>query len=179
MIPATLARMIAQQPGSTWHRMLTDPAGQCVEVSTTSYRPTQSIWNDVVARWSTCYRPGCDRPAAGVELDHRVPWPAGATSNTNLQPACGPDHTAKHTTGFAVTTGPGSGDITLHTRADFRHPVRPNDQPLGSDPLPDDLLGFQHTATELRDALTYLTELRRQLATGPLPILDELLEGAA
>jgi hypothetical protein len=36
VLPATLARMIAQKPGSTWHRMLTDEAGHCVEVSTRS-----------------------------------------------------------------------------------------------------------------------------------------------
>lgn len=179
VVPATLARLIAQQPGSTWHRMLTDPAGGCVEVSTTSYRPTASIWNDVVARWSTCFRPGCDRAAAESELDHRVPWPAGATSNTNLQPACGRDHTAKHTPGFGVGTEPGSGDTTLRTRAGFRHPVRPADQPVGSNRLPDDLFEFQHTATELHDALTHLTDIRRSLAAGPLPIVEELLGGVA
>jgi hypothetical protein len=179
VVPATLARMIAQQPGSTWHRMLTDPAGKCVEVSTTSYQPTASIWNDVVARWSTCFRPGCDRPAAESELDHRVPWPGSATSNTNLQPACGGDHTAKHTRGFGVSTGPAPGDIMFRTRAGFRRPVRPADQPVGTNPVPDDLFGFQHSATEIRDALTYLTGLRHALVTGPLPVVDEFFEDVA
>jgi hypothetical protein len=43
VIPAGLARVIAQTPGSTWHRMLTDPAGRMVELSTSSYsRPRRS-----------------------------------------------------------------------------------------------------------------------------------------
>lgn len=39
-LPASLARQLARQPDPTWHRMLTDPAGRCVELSTESYRPT-------------------------------------------------------------------------------------------------------------------------------------------
>ena len=34
VVPAGLARLIAQTPGATWHRMLTDPAGHMVELST-------------------------------------------------------------------------------------------------------------------------------------------------
>lgn len=99
----------------------------------------------------------------------------GATSNTNLQPACGTDHTAS----FKVSSEPGSGDITFSTRAGFRHPVRPAEPPVGSDPIPDDLFDFQHTVTELRGALAYLTGIRRSLARGPLPLVEEGFEGAA
>jgi hypothetical protein len=47
-VPASLARLIAQQPGSTWYRMLTDPAGRLVELSTRSYQPTAPIWREVL-----------------------------------------------------------------------------------------------------------------------------------
>ena len=53
VIPATLARMIATRPDATWHRLLTDPAGQCLERSTTSYQPTAPIWAEVLARYHT------------------------------------------------------------------------------------------------------------------------------
>lgn len=42
-LPAGLVRAIAEQPDSTWYRMLTDPARECVELSTTSYKPTGPI----------------------------------------------------------------------------------------------------------------------------------------
>ena len=100
VVPATLARMIARQPGSTWHRMLTDEAGRCVEVSTRSYSPTHAIWNDVVARWWTCFRAGCDRPATDCQLDHRVPFPRPGrpATATCSRPASG-------TTGPSTPTG--------------------------------------------------------------------------
>ncbi len=50
-MPAGLARAIAADPDATWYRMLTDPAGRMVELSTTSYRPTAPIWRYVVADW--------------------------------------------------------------------------------------------------------------------------------
>ena len=109
VVPATLARMIAQQPGSTWHRMLTDEAGRCVEVSTspTPPPPRSGTTSSPVGR--TCFRAGCDRPAADCQLDHRVPFPAGPTSNRNLQPACERDHKAKHADGFGMGATPRAG----------------------------------------------------------------------
>jgi hypothetical protein len=158
--------------------MLTDPAGDCVEVSTTSYRPTRTIWNDVIARYATCFRAGCDRPAADCELDHKVPWPQGVTSNRNLWPGCGRDHTAKHTPGYRITTDPDTGDAAFHTRAGFTHPTGRATQPTGANAVPDDLFGFPYTATEIRDALTYLAGLHHLDRTGPLAP-DELCDDAA
>ena len=172
VVPATLARMIARQPGSTWHRMLTDEAGRCVEVSTTSYSPTPTIWNDVVARWSTCFRAGCDRPAADCQLDHRVPFPAGPTSNRNLQPACERDHKAKHADGFGLGRDP-QGRTTLRTRAGFQHLTTDTRHPVGTSAVPEDLFGFQYTATEIVDALTHLAALQHAHRAGPRSTLVE------
>lgn len=132
VIPASLARVIAQRPGATWHRMLTDPRGQTTELSTRSYQPTAPIWRHVVAEQVTCFRPGCDRPATGCELDHRVPWPLGATSLSNLWPACKADHKAKHTPGFSVAMT-ASGQFALNTPAGFSHAIDPAEHPASTE----------------------------------------------
>ncbi len=87
-LPASLVRHVAADPTSTWHRMLTDPARGCVELSTHTYRPTGAIWREVVAAQPTCFAPTCDRPATECDLDHELPWPEGPTSTVNLGPGC-------------------------------------------------------------------------------------------
>lgn len=178
VIPAGLARMIATQPGSTWHRMLTDPAGQVVELSTKSYRPTGPIWRRVVAEHSTCFRGGCDRPSTVSELDHRIAWPQGATSAVNLWPGCGVDHRAKHTPGFGIEAD-GRGGYVLRTRAGFRHRIPRTTQPWDTEFAEVDLAeGIQLSATEFVDTLM---ALRRAEADRPLDIAgiweEDPLEG--
>ena len=96
MIPAELARAIATREGATWYRMLTDPAGDLIALSTHSYQPTSTIWRYVVAEQPTCAHPACDWPSTECELDHDIEWPRGATSTDNLQPLCRRHHKAKH-----------------------------------------------------------------------------------
>lgn len=114
-VPAELARAIATQPGSTWYRMLTDPAGRFAGLSTDSYTPTAAIWRWVVARDPECVYPGCNRPATVVELDHRTEYPDGSTSTANLQPLCRKHHKVKHSKGFTVTREP-DGSYIWRTR---------------------------------------------------------------
>lgn len=154
VVPASLARMIADEPGSTWHRMLTDEVGHLVELSTQSYQPTGPIWRRVVAEQSTCFRPGCDAPSTEADLDHRVAWPFGATDTANLWPGCRTDHRTKHAPGFSVEQAD-DGSYALRTAAGFRHPI-----PVASHPVSDDFSwpevdadGFQFGATELRQTL--------------------------
>jgi hypothetical protein len=157
VIPAGLARMIADRPGSTWHRMLTDPAGRMVELSTRSYRPTRSIWSWVVADHGACFRPGCDTPATESELDHRVAWPDGPTDTKNLWPGCGSDHKAKHAPGFGIEQTP-DGAYCLRTPAGFRHRIDRAKHPANDtfDDVPEE---FQFSATELLEAIAQLREL--------------------
>jgi len=157
VIPAGLARRIAAEPSSTWYRMLTDPAGQLVALSTRSYAPTAPIWRQVVAEQTSCYRPNCDRPATGCELDHATAWPHGPTSTTNLQPACKSDHKAKHAPGFTVEQTE-SGSLVLTTAAGFEHPAHPAEQPVSSHwpEVPE----IQFTATELVLALREIQDRR-------------------
>ena len=154
VVPAAVARMIAHEPGGTWHRMLTDEAGHLLELSTRSYQPTGPIWRHVVAEHSTCFRPGCDAPSTEGDLDHRVAWPFGPTDTENLWPGCRTDHRTKHAPGFSVEQTE-NGRYVLRTAAGFRHPI-----PVASHPVSDDFSwpevdadGFQFGATELRQAL--------------------------
>jgi hypothetical protein len=52
------------------------------------YRPSAGLtqflrWRDLTCRW-----PGCDRPAGACDVDHTVPWPAGATHASDLKHYC-------------------------------------------------------------------------------------------
>lgn len=114
-IPAELARLLAVHREATWWRLLTDPAGQFVELSTSSYAPTEPIARWTVARDRTCVWPGCSRPASLCELDHRLPFPEGATCTSNLQPLCRRHHQVKHSDGFAVVHND-DGSYTWGTR---------------------------------------------------------------
>jgi hypothetical protein len=161
VIPAGLCRMIAQHPESTWRRMLTDPAGRMVELSTTSYQPTAAIWSWVVAEYGSCFRPGCETPAAEAELDHRVRWPEGPTDTTNVWPGCKSDHKAKHAPGFSIVQTR-DGGYALRTPAGFQHPIERTEHPASDRldvPTPDRPDGFQFSATELADAISYLREV--------------------
>lgn len=103
--------------------MLTDPIGQMVGLSTTSYQPTKAIWTQVVAEHTTCFRSACDTPSTASELDHRERWPFGRTTPENIWPGCKGDHKAKHAPGFSVEQDE-SGSFVLVTPAEFSHPDR-------------------------------------------------------
>lgn len=122
-IPADLARQLALHPEATWWRLLTDPAGRFLELSTTSYAPTGPIARWTVARDRTCVWPGCSRPASVCELDHRRPFPAGTTCTCNLQPLCRRHHQVKHSDGFDVVHNEdGSYTWTSRFRSSFTTP---------------------------------------------------------
>lgn len=132
-VPAEVARHIAQQPGSTWYRMLTDDRGHFRELSTASYQPTDPIWRTVVTRDHTCVWPSCARPAVGCELDHRVPHPEGATCCHNLAPLCRRHHRVKHADGYGVRrNADGSHTWTTRHGSALENPA--SEQPVESWP---------------------------------------------
>ncbi len=153
VVPASLARTIAQTPGSTWHRILTDPVGSAVEISTTRYPPTRAIWEQVMATSRTCFRAGCDKPATECDVDHRIRWPEGPTTASNLWAACRTDHRAKHSPGFSVDA------TTLSTPAGFDYTIPATEHPAEQswDETPGQI---QFSVTELREALAHLAEER-------------------
>ncbi len=130
-LPADVVRRIADDPGSTWYRMLTDEAGELVHLSTKSYSPTPPIVRAVTGRDRTCVWVGCSRPATQCQLDHRVPHPEGATCVCNLWPLCARHHKAKHSDAFTLTLD--GETITVTSRRGTKLTGPRNRQPV--DPL--------------------------------------------
>src|SRR5882724_9866338 len=102
-IPAEVARDLAADPSSVWHRLITDPVGeQLLDYGTGTYRPPAGLDRFVRARDKTCVHPGCRRSARRCHLDHTIPYPQGPTSAGNLKPRCARHHLFKHLTGVVV-----------------------------------------------------------------------------
>jgi hypothetical protein len=57
-------------------------------------------------RAMTCSFPGCNRPAHRCDLDHLIPWPAGATHPGNLAPLCRLHHLIKTFCGWTPHAQP-------------------------------------------------------------------------
>lgn len=74
--------------------------------ATPNYRPGIALSRWVRARDRHCRFPGCRRPAANCDLDHLVPFPAGATSDANLACLCRRHHRLKTHTGWKVQRHP-------------------------------------------------------------------------
>jgi hypothetical protein len=141
-IPADLGRRIATTPGATlrhWivdaHGHLTDhqhpdpsptsPAGERVD----TYQPSARIARHVITRDQHCVHPGCRRKATTCHLDHRIPYPAGATSTDNLQPLCKRHHDLKHHSRWRVDKNDnGTYDWTSPTNHKYRY--RPPELPV-------------------------------------------------
>nr|WP_246400908.1 HNH endonuclease signature motif containing protein [Jiangella mangrovi] len=103
-IPAATARRIAAD--ATLRRLLTDPAdGRLLEYGRTTYAPPADLAAHVVARDRTCRFPTCHRPATEAEIDHRVPWAAGGTTDpANTWALHGGHHKAKTWHGYRIVT---------------------------------------------------------------------------
>jgi hypothetical protein len=96
------ARKLVAEP--RWRRLLTDPAtGAAAELSTESYKPTAALAEFVRARDRHCVFPGCLRPAASCDIDHRMPYPNGTTSAENLNCLCRHHHRLKQQPGWTLT----------------------------------------------------------------------------
>lgn len=91
------ARDVALRPGSTFYRLLTDPAdGRVVERSITRYAPDADMRRQILAADVYGRGPGCRRPARACELDHEQPWDdGGPTTETNLNAKSLLDHFRK------------------------------------------------------------------------------------
>jgi hypothetical protein len=86
--PALLAELIAL--GATV-RFVTDPAAEAEP----RYRPSAKLAEYIRIRDLTCRFPGCDRPAYTADIDHTMPWPAGATHPADLKCYCRIHHLLK------------------------------------------------------------------------------------
>ena len=72
------------------------------------YTPSRKLKHLIRARTARCCAPGCGAQAITGEIDHTVPYPAGATCEHNLSPPCQRHHHAKHAPGWKLEqTEPG------------------------------------------------------------------------
>jgi hypothetical protein len=107
-VAAALARQIAADAArdapstTTWRCMVTDDEhGTVVGIG----RPIVTPEHDAPLRVAAlvraaegmCVFPGCSVPARRCDLDHRRPFPDGATCSCNLQPLCRGHHRLKTT----------------------------------------------------------------------------------
>jgi hypothetical protein len=130
-VTAEVARRIAAD--GTWRRLLTDPrTGRFDELSLDTYEPPQDLVDHVIGRDRTCRGFGCRTPAAGCDLDHRVPHPRGPTSAGNLDPHCRSHHRVKtHTDTTLTSDGAGGLHVRLPSGHSYHHPAEPSlDDPL-------------------------------------------------
>jgi hypothetical protein len=66
------------------------------------YTPSRKLKHLIRARTARCSAPGCGARAITSEIDHTVPYPAGATCEGNLGPLCKRHHHAKHAPGWKL-----------------------------------------------------------------------------
>ncbi len=99
VIPAVLLSDLAAR-GAT---VKTVTAPQVPAGGQSQYRPSAALDRYVRIRDITCMHPGCDQPAVDADLDHTIPWPAGATHPGNLTPKCRKHHLVK--TFYSGATG--------------------------------------------------------------------------
>jgi hypothetical protein len=140
-ITAGTARRIAAE--GTWRRLLTDPVtGELVAMGSERYDPPDDMREAVVTRDQMCRGLGCRRAADRCDLDHRVPWPPGATEPANLDSLCRSHHRLKTLTGTTVRTGGAGGlSVTLPSGRRYDRPPGPVlDHPalVGGGPAPPD-----------------------------------------
>ncbi|HEY2273277.1 MAG TPA: HNH endonuclease signature motif containing protein, partial [Jatrophihabitantaceae bacterium] len=143
-IPASVARKLAGDPNSTWHRLVHDEVGDLIDYGRAVYQPPQDLVDFVTARDHTCRGPGCNRDSRSCELDHVRDWAnGGATSHDNLGPECGRHHHLKHDCGWNVERNP-DGTYTWTSPTGQTYDKPPDELPkdttletqLGDDPPP-------------------------------------------
>jgi hypothetical protein len=126
VITDSQARALAAHD-ATWRRLLTDPhSGMLTDFGRHTYVPPVALADFVRARDQYCVFPGCNVPATKCDLDHRVPFPTGATSADNLAAICRHHHRMKHRAGW-----------TVRRRADGTHIwISPQEREYLNPPIP-------------------------------------------
>jgi hypothetical protein len=105
-LDAALVRVLADQPGTVLHRLVTEPVtGRVLAVDPARYRPTSGVDRFVRLRDAVCRWPGCTRSARTCDLDHIVPWPDGPTTADNLIALCRGHHRLKTLGRFSISVG--------------------------------------------------------------------------
>ncbi|MEU6645105.1 DUF222 domain-containing protein [Saccharomonospora sp. NPDC046836] len=133
-LPAGIARQIADEPSSTWQRIVTDPlTGTPVDVGRQRYRPPAVTDEFVRVRDRECRFPSCHRPAHFGDNDHHTPWQQrGRTSPSNLVNYCRRHHRLKDRPGWTYRLYPTTGAATVTTPTGYTYTSSP--EPLHDPP---------------------------------------------
>lgn len=130
--PDTARDLAAKCPSSV--RVLTHPeTGAVLSVGRDRYQIPADLRRLLQLRDGTCRFPGCNRQAAGCDIDHSSNWGyGGETEHINLAHLCKSDHTLKHGAGWkAEQAKDGSGRIIWVTPTGHRYETEP-DTPVAS-----------------------------------------------
>ena len=77
------------------------------EITTSSYEPTDRQKEQAWLIHPTCVFPHCTRRSRGIDTDHIVEWPTGASTSSNFAPLCRGHHRTKTHSAWTYTrTGP-------------------------------------------------------------------------
>jgi hypothetical protein len=108
-IPNTAIAELITEHDTTWRRIITDPIGKVLEVSTRRH-PGADLTRHIRLRDQTCRYPGCHRAAISCELDHTTPHSQGGTTSApNLGCLCPAHHKLKDQPGWHLRqTRPGT-----------------------------------------------------------------------
>jgi hypothetical protein len=119
---------------ATWRRLLTDPhSGMLTDYGRQTYTPPAALADFVRARDQYCVFPGCNVPATKCDLDHRVPFPTGATSADNLAAICRHHHRMKHRAGWTVRRRTDGAHIWINPQErEYLNPPIPLAQPAAT-----------------------------------------------
>ncbi|MBT2518343.1 DUF222 domain-containing protein [Streptomyces sp. ISL-90] len=131
----TACRLAAKAPSFT--RLLTHPvSGTVLDVDRTSYRPPADHKRWLEVRDGSCRFPGCNRRAAGCDVDHSVDWQyEGRTAFDNLAHLCRLHHHLKHESSWSVRHESG-GVLEWTSPAGRRHLSHPKRRiPVGTDSI--------------------------------------------
>lgn len=104
-LPAEAVRELAFAPAAQhrWYRAVTrqgpaamaDADADILSISYTGRFAPRRLRDALLFRDGTCRAPGCTVSAERCDLDHRVPWPTGPTTASNLMALCRRHHRMK------------------------------------------------------------------------------------
>ncbi|QFG69426.1 HNH endonuclease [Ornithinimicrobium pratense] len=123
------ARELVLLPGTTLHRLLTDPAdGRLIERTITTYRPDTDLRRQVLAADLYSRAPGSRLTGQALQIDHVTPYatPGGTTTETNLAALDKRTHHQKTLGHWKITIGT-RRDLTFTTLLNQHRSTRVHD----------------------------------------------------
>ncbi|MGJ9414403.1 HNH endonuclease signature motif containing protein, partial [Aeromicrobium sp. CF4.19] len=135
-IPAALIRERALEPGTLFHRLLTDPHGRLLDATHLGRFAPEKIRTALWFRDHTTAFPTSTVAAGRCDVDHLDPWPA-PTTGSNLQPLHRQAHRLKTMGYYSVRRRGTDTEWTTHTGHTHRHQPDPLPIEQWPEPRPD------------------------------------------